>query len=251
MSHAFSPRRCFALLTFTSFSLACPALLAAPPVRTVTGNRVELGEVVPDAPASMHAIDICPSPQVGTSRLLDGALIARQVRAAGFDLTELTVPVAVRVERTGRHYSPAELEQLLRDPVSRLLPPGVSLVQIQPSVPVMLEQDAKPGLITLPKLPRRLGSVRVAFVVEFNGEDTPTRVPVTAIVQISKDASQSAVKSGGRVQLEIVRGSTRISADATALTDGDVGEELRFRVNSTGKVLRGVLVSPTLAKVSD
>lgn len=239
-----------ALLALTFMASAAPAL-AAPETRTVTGNRVELGEILPHAPEAMHAIDICPSPQVGTSRLLDRALIERQVSSAGFDLGDLDVPSAVRVERAGRKYTPVELGELLNEPVSRALPPGVALVSVQPSVTVTLEHDAKPGAINLPKLPRRLGSVRVAFTVEFHGEEAPIRVPVTAIVQVSAHAATSAVARGARVQLTIQRGSARITADATALGEGNVGDQLRFRVSSTGKVLRGILISPTMAKVSD
>jgi hypothetical protein len=248
--YAWSSIRRLACLAFACASVVHPAA-ASPETRTVTGNRVELGEVLPGAPESMHAIDICPSPQVGTSRLLDRALIERQVRAAGFDLSAVNVPPSVRVERTGHKYTPSELGELLTLPVSNALPAGVTLVQVQSAVAVTLEQGAKPGAINLPKLPHRLGSVRVAFAVEFHGEDSPIRVPVTAIVQISDHAAQAAVVRGGRVQLTIQRGSALIAADATALSDGNVGDELRFRVSSTGKVLRGVLVSPRLAKVND
>lgn len=247
-SHSFSSR--FALTAVAALLAARPAA-AAPETRTVTGSRVELGEVLPAAPEVMHAIDICPSPQAGTSRLLDRALIARQVRAAGFDPSVLAIPTSVRVERSGHKYTQAELGQLLHEPVSRALPSGVTLVQVQSTVAITLEEGAQPGAIHLPKLPQRLGSVRVAFTVEFHGEDTPVRVPVTAVVQISGRAAQSTVARGARVQLTIQRGSARIAADATALSDGNVGDELRFRVSSTGKVLRGVLVSPTSAKVSD
>src|SRR5690606_34362467 len=109
---------------------------AAPETRPVKGNRVELGEVLPNAPESMHAIDICPSPSVGTSRLIDRALIERQVKAAGFDVSELVVPTSVRVERTGRKYTPTELGDLLRGPVASALPAGVTLVQVESSVAV-------------------------------------------------------------------------------------------------------------------
>lgn len=231
--------------------LAATSTFAGPETRPVKGNRVELGEVLPNAPESMHAIDICQAPPVGTSRLIDRALIQRQVKAAGFDVSELVVPTSVRVERAGRKYTPTELGELLRGPVASALPAGTTLVQVESSVAVTLEEGAKPGAIHLPKIPHRLGSVRIAFAVEFHGDDAPLRVPVTAIVQMSEHAAKAAVSRGARVQLAILRGSARIAAEATALSDGDVGDELRFRVNSTGKVLRGVVVSPTLATVRD
>lgn len=225
--------------------------LAAPQTVAVTGNRVELGEVLPNAPETMRAIDICAAPKVGTSRLLERQVIERQVQAAGFETAGLNLPPAVRIERAGHKYTPTELGALLEKPVIQALPEGVSLLHVEATVAITLETGATPGPITLPKLPDRIGSVRVAFSVEFMGEDTPIRVPVTAVVQIAEHAARAAMPRGSRVQLAITRGSARITADATALADGNVGEEVRFRVNSTGKVLRGVVVSSTLAKVSD
>lgn len=224
---------------------------AAPQTVAVAGARVELGEILPNAPVTMRAIDICATPKVGTSRLLERQIIERQIQAAGFEVAGLSLPPSVRLERAGHKYTPAELGALLEKPVSQALPAGVSLLQVEATVAITLEEGALPGPITLPKLPDRIGSVRVAFSVEFMGEDTPIRVPVSAVVQISEHAARATMPRGSRVQLAITRGSARITADATALGDGNIGEELRFRVNSTGKVLRGVVVSATLAKVSD
>lgn len=231
--------------------LCAPGVGAVPQTVAIAGGRVELGEILPNAPESMRAIDICAAPKVGTSRLLERQVIERQVQAAGFDTSGLTLPPSVRIERTGHKYTPAELGAMLEKPVSQALPAGVSLLQVEATVALTLEEGALPGPITLPKLPDRIGSVRIAFSVEFMGNDTPIRVPVTAIVQIAEHAARAAMARGSRVQLAITRGSARITADATALADGNIGEELRFRVNSTGKVLRGIVVSPTLAKVSD
>jgi hypothetical protein len=239
------------LVCAVGLMLSGPAY-AAPPERTVNGPRVELGELLPDAPEFMHAIDICDSPAVGTSRLLERSVITRQVRAAGFDLDGLDIPTSIRITRPGRRYTSTDLSSLLQGPVSRALPSGVTLLRIDTSASPNLEENVAPRPISLPKLPRRTGAVRVAFTVEFPvSGDVPVRVPVTATLQIASDAARSAVARGTKVSLTIQRGSARIAADALTLSDGDIGDELRFRVASTGKVLRGVLVSPTTAIVRD
>jgi hypothetical protein len=241
-----------ALLALTASFLAPSWAHAEPVTRIVNGDRVELGEVVPEAPELMRAIDICSSPSVGGSRLLERQVIERQVRAAGFELEGLTLPTSVRIARPGHRYTPGELNELLRAPVTQVLPAGATLLKLESTASLNLEEGVKPSPVILPKLPRRTGTVRIAFSVEFHSASgSPIRLPVTAILQLSAQVAQSAVLRGAKVALTIERGSARISADATTLSDGDVGDELRFRVMSTGKVLRGILLSPTSASVRD
>lgn len=245
-------KRAAILLTLAATCSFGPAAHAEPVVRQVNGPRVELGELLPDAPVLMRAIDICASPAVGGSRLLDRQSIERQVRAAGFDLEDLALPAAVRVSRTGRKFTPAEVSALLEGPIKSVLPAGAMLLQVQSSAALSLEEGTRPAPITLPKLPRRTGSVKVAFTVEFLGQgEAPVRIPVTATLQLDSRAVRSAIERGAKVDLVIVRGAARITAAATSLAEGDVGDELQFRVTSTGRVLRGVLVSPTSATVRD
>lgn len=244
-------REAVVLVCYLATLSVAPTVSAWPESRIVTGPRVELGELLPEAPEVMRAIDICPTPRVGTSRLIEKQVIERQVRAAGFDLDGLKLPASIRVERDGRRFAANELGQMLEEPVRRALPPGVTLIQVEATVSMVLEVGATPAPISLPKLPRRVGAVRVAFSAEFPADGAPIRVPFTAVVQISEQATRTAMTRGQRVQLAIVRGPARITADAIALSDGNVGEELQFRVTSTGKVLRGLLVSATRATVKD
>ncbi len=245
-------RRRGALLALCTTFLAPSLTNAAPVTHVVTGDRVELGEIVPEVPELMRAIDICSSPSVGGSRLLERQVIERQVRAAGFELEGLAIPTSVRIARPGHKYTPAELNELLKAPVTQVLPAGATLLKLETTASLHLEGGAKPSPVILPKLPRRTGTVRIAFSVEFHSASgSPVRLPVTAILQLSAQVAQSGVLRGAKVALTIERGSARISADATTLSDGDVGDELRFRVMSTGKVLRGILLSPTSASVRD
>jgi flagella basal body P-ring formation protein FlgA len=131
------------------------------------------------------------------------------------------------------------------------LPTGVTLIQLAPAVALTLDETATPGPIVLPKLPKRVGTVKVTFSVEFATDDgTARRLPITAILNMNVQAATSTVSRGSMVQLSIQSGSATVAADGTSLSDGNIGDKLRFRVNRTGKVLWAVLTSPTNARVT-
>lgn len=224
---------------------------AQPPPRVVAGPRIELHELVPQVPELLREIDIAPSPALGASQLIDRAMVVRQIKAAGFDARNLDIPAVVRAERRGRKFTEAELSALLGDAVTQALPPGVTLIQLAPAVALTLDEDATPGPVVLPKLPKRIGTVKVAFSVEFStSEGAARRLPVTAIVNMNAEAATSAVPRGTQVQLSIQSGSATVAADGTSLTDGNIGDKLRFRVNRTGRVLWAVLTSTSKARVA-
>lgn len=225
---------------------------AAQPVgRTVAGPRIELHELIPTVPDLFREIDIAPSPALGASQLIDRDMVLRQVKAAGFDARELAIPAVIRAERPGRKFTEAELSALLGDAVTQALPPGVTLIQLAPAVALTLDETATPGPIILPKLPKRVGTVKVSFSVEFASSDgVGRRLPVTAVVNMNAEAATSAVPRGTLVQLSIQSGGATVAADGTSLTDGNIGDKLRFRVNRTGKVLWAVLTSTTKARVA-
>lgn len=235
------------------FSLVLPAVAVSSPIleQRVAGARMELGELVPSAPNVMHGIDIGPAPSPGGSRLVSRDTIIRQVRAAGFDPSTLALEPSLRARRAGKKYTSKDLEQLITAPIELALPNGVTLVALKVSSSMTLEQ-VKVGPVRLPKLPKRTGVVKVAFSVEFlDGSASSKRLPVTAVVSQTEAAIQSTVSRGQKIQLTIQHGSVRISADSIALSAGDIGDEMRFRVLRTGKVLLGKLTSPSDALVRE
>jgi Chaperone for flagella basal body P-ring formation len=239
------------LILWVGAAMVCARNAHADPiVRTVTGPRIELHELVPTVPELMREVDIAPSPAVGASQLIDRDTIIRQVKAAGFDAREVTLPPVIRAERPGRKYTEAELSALLNDAVTRALPAGVTLIQLAPAVALTLDETATPGPIVLPKLPKRVGTVKVTFSVEFATSDgIGRRLPISAIVNMNAEAASSTIARGSLVQLSIQSGAATVAADGTSLGDGNIGEKIRFRVNRTGKVLWAVLTSPTKARV--
>ncbi len=231
-------------------AVRAPSAHAQPIARIVSGPRIELHELVPTVPELLREIDIAPSPALGASQLIDRETIVRQVKAAGFDTLGIAIPAVVRAERPGRKFTEAELSALLGDAVSQTLPAGVTLIQLAPAVAMTLDETATPGPIVLPKLPKRVGTVKVTFSVEFASSDgVSRRLPVSAVLNMNSEAATSTVARGSLVQLAIQTGAATVAADGTSLTDGNIGDKLRFRVNRTGKVLWAVLTSPTKARV--
>lgn len=239
-----------ACLALSAVFVISGRLEAEPASRVVAGPRIELHELIPRVPDLFREIDIAPSPPLGSSLLIDRATIVRQVKAAGFDPKELAVPPVVRATRPGRKFTEAELSALLDDAVSEALPQGVTLIQLAPAVPLTLDEAATPGPIVLPKLPKRVGTIKIAFSVEFSTSDgVARRLPITAILNMNAEAAANTIARGAAVQLSIQSGAATVAADGTSLTDGNIGDKLRFRVNRTGKVLWAVVTSPTNARV--
>jgi len=75
------------------------------------------------------------------------------------------------------------------------------------------------------------------------------RIPFQLSLDISSAAALPTITKGTRVQLMIESGPARITATAIALSDGEIGETLQFRVTSTQKILYGKVEAPTLARV--
>lgn len=252
MSRTTAPIR--ARVALVSLALLLTSSLAASaPVeeREVTGARIELGELVPSAPDIMRSIDVGPAPAPGSSRLFSRDTIVRQVSAAGFDASSLELRSSVRARRRGTTHSAESLQQLLTAPVEAALPSGVTLLNLTVSSSLTLE-EFEIATINIPKLPKRAGALRIALAIEFkNGNAPGVRLPVTAVVSQTEEALRSTVSRGQRIQLVIQHGAVRIAADSVALADGDVGDELRFRVLRTGKILLGKVASSTSAVVQE
>ena len=110
--------------------------------------------------------------------------------------------------------------------------------------------SAKITAVRVPKLPRREGEYLTTATIELSNDgQIVARIPLSLSLEISASAAVPAVGKGTRVQLMIESGPARITATAVALSDGELGDTLQFRVASTMKILYGKLESPTLARV--
>lgn len=222
----------------------------ATPLRVVAGARIELGEVLPDAPEDLRGVDLGRSPPPGTATTLTGNQVRSQLRAAGFNPAELKIPSLIRIRAEGEKLSKEQLASLAGPAVQKALPAGVTLVKLQASAALTLSPETKVGRVLLPKLPKRVGTLRTTLSVELLLEHEVThRLPLIAIVNLSERAARHDAEKGSMIKLLVRRHSATVSATGSPLMNMDVGQVGQFRVMKTGRILKARLTSPTEAEV--
>ena len=218
--------------------------------RKVLAPRVTFGEVVPGAPQALADIDIGPAPPAGGSRLVSRDELRRALKGAGARANGVSLPRVVRIVTQAKRWKPNELNQRLLPRVRRLLKTGVTLRKVSVRTAQLLPVGAQIAFVRLPKLPRRVGSVKTTATVDFTLEGTVVkRLPVFVHVTISEAGAAPALARGGRVQLVIQRGAARVTALGVAVTDTDTGEVAQFRVTSTRKLVSARLLADGTARI--
>jgi hypothetical protein len=222
---------------------------ASPPTRvSVTGPRVRVGDVLPDAPPDAAAVDLGPAPAAGGTRLIEREAILRALRER--QATEpARIPESVRVSRRTRTLTAAEVERLVRDalPPERL-PRGAALAAVRP--PRALEVPAGWSAVAaeLPRAPRRAGPFATTAYVSFLLDgDTLARVPVPIELTLPAGAATPDLARGAAVTLAVRRGLVEVRASASAGADADVGDTLPVVLRPAGRVIRARLVARDLA----
>lgn len=229
-------------------------LLAAPGLaqseRVIDAARIRLGDVLPEAPRVVHDVDLGAAPAPGNSRLLSREEIERQLREAGQSPSLLRLPASIRVTSAAKRWTVAELETLVQPAIERALPRGARLSKLRVRKGYALSPRTEVGRVTFGKLPKREGSYQTTATVELVADgDTGVRLPVSVELELGALASQSVLEKGAAVHLVIERGAARVSAVGVALSSGDVGDVVQFKVQNTHKVLRGRIESRTTARV--
>ncbi len=229
-------------------ALARPAV-ASPPARvSVTGPRVRVGDVLPDAPPDAAAVDLGPAPAPGGTRLIEREAILRALRER--QATEpARIPESIRVSRRTRTLTAAEVERLVRDalPPERL-PRGAALTAVRP--PRALEVPAGWTAVAaeLPRPPRRAGPFATTAYVSFLLDgDTLARIPVPVELTLPAGAAAPDLARGAAVTLVVRRGLVEVRASASAGADANVGDTLPVVLRPAGRVLRARLIERDLA----
>jgi hypothetical protein len=216
----------------------------------VTGSRVELGELSPNAPEALRGLDVGPAPPPGGTALLDRDSVLSQIRSAGADPKTISLPKLLRVVGASRRWTPPEVTAFVRDAVEAALPRGVTLSHLEAKMPLVAAPDAAVGHAEVPKTPKHAGPFRTAIIVPIVvGGQVAARVTLMATLEISDAAARPDVVRGSRVTLVIDRRSARIGAAGIALADADIGDVGEFRVDKTGRVVRARLDATDLAMV--
>jgi Chaperone for flagella basal body P-ring formation len=239
------------LATAVAVALAvAPRVAAADGPLVVTGPRIELAELVPNAPEALRDLDVGPAPPPGGTALLDRDGVLSQLRSAGADPKTISLPKLLRVIGASRRWSPPEVTAFVRDAVEAALPRGVTLTHLEAKMPLVAAPDAAAGHAEVPKPPKHAGPFRTAVIVPIvTGGQVAARVTVMATLDVSDAAARPDVARGSRVTLVIDRRSARIGAAGIALADADVGDVGEFRVDKTGRVVRARLDATDLAMV--
>lgn len=229
-------------------------LLAAPgqaqSERVIDAARIRLGDLIPSAPAVVHDVDLGPAPAPGNSRLLSRQEIERQLRDAGRSPTLVRLPASIRVTSAAKRWTVAELQTLVQPAVERALPRGARLSKLRVRKGYALSPRSEVGRVTFGKLPKREGPFQTTAMVELLADgETSVRLPVSVELELGTQATQSVLEKGAAVHLVIERGAARVSAVGVALSAGDVGDVVQFKVQNTHKVLRARIQSRTTAKV--
>jgi hypothetical protein len=250
MQHALERALGLAALLGMLLLRASPAGAGQERTRSVSGSRVELGEIAERAPARLAELDLGSSPQPGQTRLITREEVLRRIQQAGLSAGDLELPEAVRVTRPFEHWSTLELAERARPAIQQALAKGARLERVVARLPITVARGAVIERASLSDLPKRVGPAQLLATVELNEDEaTSKRLTLTVEVYVDEQGARHDLTRGSEVKLVIERKSATVTAVGEALSDADVGQIIQFRVRTSGKLLRAIVESPHHARV--
>jgi hypothetical protein len=234
-----------------SLAIVCATVGAnADEGRVVRGARVHLSDVLSELPAEVPDFELGAAPPPGTSRTIARSEIIDAAASSGISLKPLKLPLAVRITSAAKRWSTEELSNAAAPTLANALPLGVTVKRAKAISKAVTSPSATISAVRVPKLPRREGEYLTTATIELSNDgQIVARIPFQLSLDISSAAALPTITKGTRMQLMIESGPARITATAIALSDGELGETLQFRVASTQKILYGKVEGPTLARV--
>jgi len=230
--------------------LCVSAQASADEAHIVRGAQVHLSDIVNELPAGVPDLEIGAAPPPGSSRTIAKGEIQDAASKSGISLKAVKLPSAVRVTSAAKRWSTEDLANGALPALNQALPVGVTVKRARAISKAVTSPSASITAVRVPRLPRREGEYLTTAIIELSNDgQIVARIPFQLSLDISSSAAQPAVTKGTRVQLLIESGPARITATAIALTDGELGDTLQFRVATTQKILFGKVEEPTLARV--
>jgi len=215
--------------------------------RQVSGARIRLGDLLDKLPETVAAVDLGPAPPPGGSRLFSHHQLNRVLAEHRLD-PRFNEPV--RVEREAMTRDRESLRLWFEPEISKVLPVGVELLRLEPPTRLRLARTATVARVRLARLPRQVGVVETSATVELvDADGDVTRVVCTLGLRLSEAQARPAVASGAVLTLRIESAVTSVSAEAVAMSAGEVGDVLPFRVQKTNRVVKARVISERLAEV--
>jgi hypothetical protein len=236
----------FAVLT--SLLALAGAANASPTRVTVEGTRVQVGDLLHDAPPEAAGIDLGPAPAVGGTRLIARDEIVEALRAHQSTPTA-RLPESVRVTRAARTLHPDELDRMVRAALPReRLPRGAALRDVRPPQSVTVPAGWTAVSVELARPPRRVGPFSATAYLDLRrGDELIARVPVRVDLTLSAEAATPDLARGAAVTLVVRHGLVEVRASGSATADADVGETLPVMLRPSGRIIRARLIEPALA----
>ena len=217
----------------------------------VSHGRILVSDVVDGAPEAIASIDLGPSPQPGSSRVVRREDVERAV-IQGLP-PKLKIPVAVRIVRATKTLSPTDLEATTRTAIAAItLARGATYGGARPGAAVTVPAGYDLVRAEIPRPPRRAGKLATIATLTFlEGDSELARIQVPIDIELPKDAAFADVTKGAKVTFVITRGSVEIRAVGTAASDADVGEEVSVVITDASHLLRGKVQSQEPAIVTE
>jgi flagella basal body P-ring formation protein FlgA len=238
------------LLPLLAALLGAAGSAHADEARVVRGAQVHLSDLVNELPADVPDLEIGAAPPPGSSRTIAKSEVQDAASRSGVSLTSVKLPAAVRVTSAAKRWSTEDLTNSALPALAQALPQGVSVKRARALAKAVTSPSAVISAVRVPRLPRREGEYLTTAMIELSNDgQIVARIPLQLSLDISSAAAQPTVTKGSRMQLLIESGPARITATAIALSDGELGDTLQFRVATTQKILYGKVEAPTLARV--
>lgn len=245
-----TPRTVRAWAPLLAALLCATSVAVADEARVVRGTQVHLSDLVNELPAGVPDLEITAAPPPGSSRTIAKGEIQDAADKNGISLKQVKLPTAVRVTSAAKRWSTEDLANAALPTLARALPNGVTVKRARATAKAVTSPSASISGVRVPRLPRREGEYLTTATIELSNDgQIVARIPLQLSLEISSAAAQPAITKGTRVQLMIESGPARITATAIALSDGELGDTLQFRVATTQKILYGKVEEPTLARV--
>ena len=243
----------FLLIALALAVAAPPALADSTKIREVivASARVRMGDIVSGLDQEIADIDLGPSPAAGGSRVIDREEIARALRDHNADSAP-SIPAVVRIVRKTRRLEAAEIERIVRSGAGPKLNPGVTLSAVHPTRAVDIPDGWNKVTASIPRPPRRVGSVTsAASVVFYEDSQTLSMLSIPVELTLSQEATIPDVVHGARVTLIVRRGLVEITSAGTAGADGDVGSVIPIVLHPSGNTVLGRLEDKDHAIAAD
>lgn len=195
-------------------------------------DRVLLAEILPALEGStLGAIDLGPAPAPGATRAVRRPEILAAIAEAGRSAEGLDIPRQTRIVRRAIVLTGSDIESRARAAIETALAPCVVERIVVTTSATIGEGDLR----VLAEGPARPTDGAAVVMLGLSTGSLATHVPA----RVDLACPEPIVHSGSTVTVVVRSGAVRVSAPGTARGEGRVGDTVRVRIESTGRLVSG------------